>query len=334
MTTRRRFLARLAAAGAAAPLALRSRAAAGATPPPETTTIRIVRIPGLCVAPQYVAEELLRAEGFEDVRYVPETDEIGTAKPVATGAADVSLGFAGPLIMRIDTGAPLRLLAGIHSGCFELFAHEPIRQVRELKGRTVAVSSVGSTQHVFLSAIAAYVGLDPRRDIRWAMHPVPEQARLFADRAFDAVLAFPPIPQQLRAQGVGRVVFNSTLDRPWSHYFCCMVAVHRDWVSRHPAATKRALRALLKAANVCALEPARVARSLADRGFAPSYELALQTLRDVPYDRWRQYAPEDTLRFYALRLREVGMVRATPQEIIARGADWRFLEELRRELKA
>jgi NitT/TauT family transport system substrate-binding protein len=40
------------------------------------------------------------------------------------------------------------------------------------------------------------------------------------------------------------------------------------------------------------------------------------------------------MRFYALRLREVGLVKASPQKIIAEGTDWRFLDELKRELKA
>jgi NitT/TauT family transport system substrate-binding protein len=39
--------------------------------------------------------------------------------------------------------------------------------------------------------------------------------------------------------------------------------------------------------------------------------------------------PEATLRFYALRLCDVGMIKATPQKILAQGTDWRFLNELR-----
>ena len=50
--------------------------------------------------------------------------------------------------------------------------------------------------------------------------------------------------------------------------------------------------------------------------------------------RWREADPEDTLRFHALRLHELGMIKNTPQKIIAQGTDWRFLKELKRELKA
>ena len=57
-------------------------------------------------------------------------------------------------------------------------------------------------------------------------------------------------------------------------------------------------------------------------------------MTDVPYDKWRHFEPEDTVRFYALRLYETGMFKATPKKLITQGVDWRFLNELKRELKA
>jgi NitT/TauT family transport system substrate-binding protein len=116
-------------------------------------------------------------------------------------------------------------------------------------------------------------------------------------------------------------------------YFCCVVAGHRAFVQTHPIATKRALRAILKGADLCALEPERAARSLVNNGLAPRYDDALQAMQDVPYGKWREYDPEDTVRFYALRLHEIGMLKSTPQQIIAQGTDWRFLNELKKELK-
>jgi len=113
-----------------------------------------------------------------------------------------------------------------------------------------------------------------------------------------------------------------------------MLAGNREFVRKYPVATKRVLRAILKAADLCVSEPPSVARQLVDSGFTDRYDYALQTLGELPYDKWREYDPEDTLRFYALRLHEAGMVNSTPQKIIAQGTDWRFLDELKRELKA
>ena len=103
---------------------------------------------------------------------------------------------------------------------------------------------------------------------------------------------------------------------------------------KNPVATKRALRAILKATDVCATEPERAARRLVDAGFTSRYEYALQTLNENTYDKWREYDAEDTIRFYALRLRESGFIKSSPQKIIADGTDWRILNELKRELKA
>jgi NitT/TauT family transport system substrate-binding protein len=330
--SRRKFLGGLTLAGTASLFGPGPNPAA-AEPPPETTKIRLVRIPGICIAPQYVAEDLLKAEGFTEVHYVKTQAGTEAARVAAAGAADITLTFAGPLIIRIDAGDPIILLAGVHVGCFELFGGERVRAIRDLKGKTVAVQALESSQHVFLSSMAAYVGLDPRKDIHWVTHPSAESIRLLAEAKIDAFLGFPPDPQELRAKKIGHVVVNSAIDRPWSQYFCCNAAASRDFAQKHPVATKRALRAILKAADVCALEPERAARSVVEKGYPTSYDFALQTMKEVPYGRWREYDPEDTVRFYALRLREAGMIKSSPQKIIAQGTDWRFLKELKEELK-
>jgi len=131
----------------------------------------------------------------------------------------------------------------------------------------------------------------------------------------------------------GHVIVSTAADRPWSQYFCCMLSGNRDYVRNYPVATKRALRAILKATDLCATDPARAARQIVDRGFTPRYDYALQTLSENFYDKWRDYDAEDTLRFYALRLHEAGLIKSIPQKIIADGTDWRFLNELKRELK-
>jgi NitT/TauT family transport system substrate-binding protein len=130
------------------------------------------------------------------------------------------------------------------------------------------------------------------------------------------------------------VILNTATDRPWSQYFCCIAFGNRDFVRERPVATKRALRAILKAADMCASQPEKAAQRLVDEAFAERYETALQVLTELPYNVWREYDPEDSLRFYALRLHEVGMIESSPNALIAEGTDWRFLDELKRELKA
>jgi NitT/TauT family transport system substrate-binding protein len=301
--------------------------------PPETTTVTLVKSPSLCIAPQYVAEDLLRAEGFTDVRYVVSDAGLNQSKAIARGEVDFTLHFSSPLLIPIDAGEKITIIAGVHVGCFELFATDRIRTIADLKGKTVGISDLGASTHIFISTMAAHVGLDPTKDINWVTSPTIAPKELFAQGKIDAFLGFPPEPQELRGRKIGHVVVNSSIDRPWSQYFCCMLAGNRDFVRNHPVATKRVLRAILKATDFCASNPTRAARLIVERGFTEDYDSALKTLDEVPYNKWRDYDPEDTIRFYALRLREAGLIKSTPNKIIADAADWRFLNELKRELK-
>jgi NitT/TauT family transport system substrate-binding protein len=325
---RREFLHGLTLAGTAT-LVGAHRAPVAAEPPPETTTLRLGRTSSICQAPQYVA--LFEAEGFTDVKYVG--DPTVADRALVSGDAHMGMLFVGPLLVRLDEGAPVRILAGGHIGCLELLGHEPIRSIRDLKGKRVAVTALGSPSHVFLATIMAHLGFDPRKDVTVVPLRPREAMRAFEQRRVDAYIGSPPFVQELRARKIGQVVVNSSVDRPWSQYFCCVVAGHREFVQKNPIATKRALRAILKGADICALEPERAAELLTTKGFTPRVDYALQSMKDVPYGKWREYEPEDTVRFYALRLHEVGMIKSSPQKIIAQGTDWRFLNELRKELK-
>jgi NitT/TauT family transport system substrate-binding protein len=225
-------------------------------------------------------------------------------------------------------------VAGLHSGCYELFAHEPIRTVRDLKGRRVGVRRLVSGSYLQVAIMAANVGLDPRKDIEWVTSPHIAPKDLFVDGKVDAFIGFPPEPQELRALKIGRVILSTTTDQPWSQYFCCMPVGNREFVRNHPVATKRFLRAILKAADLCAADPELAARRLVDGGWTARYDYAVQTLRELPYASWRELDPEDSLRFYALRLHEAGMIKSSPNQLLAEGTDWRFFNEIKRELKA
>jgi NitT/TauT family transport system substrate-binding protein len=330
--SRRRFLGGVTLAGTAGLLGVYPRPVA-AEPPPETTRLRVHHSSSLCLAPQYVAEELLRAEGFTEVRYLKYDETGGMYPALASGAADIGNDFAPVLITHVDAGDPITILGGVHIGCFELFATDRVHAIRDLKGKRVAVRGLGSPPHMFLSSMLAYVGLDPNKDITWVTQPTTESMQLLAEGSIDAFLGFPPEPQELRARKIGHRVVSSVADRPWSQYFCCMTAANSEFARRYPIAAKRALRAMLKAADICAVAPERAAQSLLDSGVATRYDYALQTMKDVSYGQWRAYDPADTVRFYALRLREVGMIRSAPQKIIEKGTDWRFFNELKKELK-
>ena len=330
---RREFLKGIAAVAGSAGLLGYDLRPSAAEPPSETRKIRLVHAPAICLAPQYLAEELLRLEGFSEIEYV----EMSTTKSLSLledGRADITMGASPDVVAALDKGRGILPLAGIHAGCYELFVNGHISAVKDLRGKSVVITNNDSTERLFISSIVAYVGVNPR-DIRWINTPSSDEAmQHFVDGKADAFLGFAPQPQELRIKKVGRVILDTTKDRPWSQYFCCVVSARREFAEKYPVATKRALRAFLKAADICAQEPERVARYLVAKGYEPRYEIGLEVLKSLPYARWRESNPEDTLRFHALRLQQVGMIKSDPKKLIAQGTDWRFLNELKKELKA
>jgi NitT/TauT family transport system substrate-binding protein len=328
---RRDFLASASSAAAASVFGARTSLADEG--PPETNTIRLLRDPG-CGAPTTLAEELMRAEGFSDVRYADLETGVTDVQLLMRGSTDIGVAFATDVVRELNAGTPVTVLAGMHSGCQELFAHPPVDNIKDLKGRSVALPRFDYAAQLLLSVMLSYIGLDPATDIDWITSSSSSPMELFAAGKADAYFAIPPEGQELRARKVGKVILKTATDRPWSQYLCCVLISRRAYVQSYPVATKRALRAILKATDMCAADPERAAQRLVESASTARYDFTLEMISGLPYAMWREYDPEDTLRFYALRLRELGMINSTPNKIIAEGADWRFLKEIKRELKA
>ena len=145
--TRRRFLTTAAMAGAAG--LLRSAPALATENRLETTSIRLPKATDMCMAPQYVADELLRAEGFSDIQHIEmPIDEIAHA--VGSGKVDLSLGYVSQHLIKIDGGEPITLLAGVMVGCIEVFAQEGIHGIAELRGKNRR-SEIGRPQPAWAS---------------------------------------------------------------------------------------------------------------------------------------------------------------------------------------
>ena len=182
--SRRSFMLNASALSAASVLGIPSRAAA--EPPPEIKKIRLVRIPAICLAPQYLAEEILRLEGFTDIQYF-EIDRTISTEILTENLADMTVTAPPELMPALDRGASILILAGIHGGCFELLAHDHIRAVHDLKGKRIAVNAIGSLEYYFLASMLAYVGIDPRKEVEWLDSKTFERVRQdFVEKRADA----------------------------------------------------------------------------------------------------------------------------------------------------
>lgn len=330
--TRRHFLAVATAASISGLL--------GATMPgrteqqPETTRVRLPAFPKVsdCMTPIYIAQDLLRAEGFTEIILVTEGTGPDSSDWIEHNELDFDWNYPPAHIRSIAKGVPITVLSGLHVGCLELIANDRVRNIPDLKGKRAGVDDVNGNTYLLLMMIAAYVGLDPANDIEWITIADPVEA--FAEGRIDAFLGTAPIPQIMRERKLGHVILKTSADLPWAHYYCCMLAGSNAFVARNPVATKRVLRALLKAVDLCLADPGAAARAVVANGFGSRDDYLRQAFgSEILYDKWREYDPEDSLRFYALRLQETGMINVDPQTIIAQGTDWSFLDALKKELK-
>ena len=303
--------------------------------PLETTTIRLYSLPDVqCIAAQYMAEPFLREEGFTDVQY-PRNSPKEALETLRKGEFDFLVAYTATVIPLIDAGAPLVMLGGVHVGCWQVFGTGDIKSLRDFKGKTVSIIGPRFNDGLFMAMTLNEVGLDINKDVKIVNHPPSENARILSSGEVDALVAFPPVSMDLRVKGIGKVVINSLTDPPWSNYYCCTAVTTQDWVKKHPAATKRALRALIKGADVVASDPNGTARFMVDRGYSNNFDYTCDILKEIPYNKiWQDFDPVDSARFYALRLKQAGIIKSNPEEILKRGTDFRYLTELRKELQS
>jgi NitT/TauT family transport system substrate-binding protein len=171
MQSRRRFLTTFSLAGAMS--LVRAPPSLAADGPLETTAIRLPKGPNMCGAPQFVAEELLCAEGFTDIRYDDPSPGVTSAEAIGRGELDLSQGYAATFAAAIDAGQPITVLAGVMVGCVEVFANQGIRGIADMKGKSAGVPDYGGTGHALLAVMAAHVGLPTRTS---AGSPVPRSS--------------------------------------------------------------------------------------------------------------------------------------------------------------
>ena len=305
-----------------------------ALPPPETTTVRIVT-PSACDPGLMLAGDYLREEGFTDIRYI-DTSFIERAW-LLNHEADVSLSHPEFITASLDAGVPLVMLAGLHSGCLQVWAAPGIRTISELRGKKIAVrrADISDQFYVFFAALLGYIGIDPLKDVQFiAAGTGPEMRKAFIDGRADAMLVGSvggPTLQRL-PKAPGQVILATTTDKPWSQYLCCTLVAHRDWARQNPIATKRVTRAVLRATDRAAKDPLRAAHDAVPAGGGFTDEsLVLETMAMCTYN-WRELDPEETLRFYALRLADLKLIKKTPSQIVDEGTDLAYMRQLRKEL--
>jgi NitT/TauT family transport system substrate-binding protein len=309
-----------------------SPGAAGELPPPEVTTIRLPKTYAACTVPMLFAEEFLYEEGFTDVEFVTSLVNYTLAEDLAAGVIDVGYKFIPNTLHAIDQGLPLIMLGPAHTACVQILAfNDEIQSLADLRGRRVGQEvrprldgPFNAGDFAFLSSVLQWIGISPTQDVELVAMP---------DRIdVDAQLTYAPKALSFEDSRQGRVIFDASTDEPWSQNLCCGLVAGTGFVDANPIATRRAVRAVLKAIDHCATDPEGAALRMYEKGWSLTHDYATRSLAQVSFGAWRTHDLEDAIRFYGLKLYEAGLIERTPDELIAEAADWTFFDELKREL--
>lgn len=304
-------------------------------PPPETTTVRIV-MPPECDPGIWFAKDYLLSEGFK-VSFV--TTPFTSQRWLTNDLADFAPAHAEFTVATIAAGLPLTILAGLHTGCFELWVDRSIANVRDLRGRRISVRQ-GSTSDqffVFFAVLLGSIGIDLLKDVHLVESgpdDYPGMIAAYTEGRADAVLAGGAQgPSLKRLKAPGHVILETMTEKPWSQYVCCHLVANRDWARRNPIATQYVTRAVLRATDAAAKDHARAAHDSVAGGF-PKEESLVTAAMDMSTYNWRDLEPEETLRFFGLWLAKVKLIKSTPEQLIQNGTDLAYMRRLRSELKS
>jgi NitT/TauT family transport system substrate-binding protein len=303
-------------------------------PPPEITRIRVPRTYFACNTPFLFAEELLHEEGFTDVELVTAELHYDFFGKVADGVIDLAYLFMPETTYAIDQGLPLLILGPANAGCTQIWATEDIVGMGDLRGKRLGIGPIRSehpAHYAFITSILQWVGIEAGKDVE--LVTVNGSHVLTAlGKEVDAVWTWSPQTLTLATTRGSHVIFDSFAEDPWRQYSCCGIIARKEFVEEYPVATRRALRAIYQALDLSHNNPDLAVDRSIQKGWILTEDYARSSFAQLSFDTWRRYDPEDSLRFYGLFMHEAGLIKSTPEEIIQKGTDLTFFNELKQEL--
>ena len=326
------FLASCAPAAVSAPTATAALPTATATlGPPETTSIRLAA--GACDSAIFGAERYLREEGFTDVQFT----DVATTTAIAAGNAHIGNAFPQALFGSVESGPKVVSLGGLHPGCNEIWAQPGIASVKDLKGRTITVTSKALTNlpYTWMAMALKQAAVDPK-DVNFVVQADADLLKLYLDGKSDAVYVATTAAAALKANPAnkGKIIFSQVMDEPWKSNNCCFIIASEPWYRANPIAAKRAMRAIYRTADALPADRADAAKLATDKGLfggTPALANVREAANMVPLD-WRSYDLEKAVRFYTPLLTDVGVLKTSTDDLL-KAIDLKIFKELSTELK-
>jgi NitT/TauT family transport system substrate-binding protein len=134
-------------------------------------------------------------------------------------------------------GAPIKVvyLGHRYGSAMVVQKDGPVKTVRDLKGKTVAIPSRFSDERLIILKAMRENGLAPSEVKLLEMSP-PDVAGALAVKAIDGFVMGEPFPSQAEMAGSGRVLFFAR--EYWPDYMSCVLVVRDDVIAERPKAVQ------------------------------------------------------------------------------------------------
>jgi NitT/TauT family transport system substrate-binding protein len=299
--------------------------------PPETTSIGLAA--GACDSAIFGAERYLREEGFTDIRFT----DTATPAAITAGTAQIGNAFPHAFFNAVESAPKVVALGGLHTGCNEIWANTGIASVKDLKGRQITVTSkaLSNLQYAWIAMVVKQAGVDPK-DVNFVVQADANSTQLYLDGKDAAIFVATTAAAALKTNPAnkGTMIFSQVMDEPWKSNNCCFILASEPWYRANPIAAKRAMRAIYRTADTLPANRSDAAKLAADKGLfggAPALANITTAANMVPLD-WRSYDLEKAVRFYAPLLTDVGLLKASTDDLL-KAVDLKIFKELSTELK-
>ena len=228
--------------------------------------VKIAYIGLTCEAPLFVAYEkgFFKDEGL-DAEMI-KVDWTTMRESLMAGQVDATHTLVTYLLKPIEQGLDVRMTGGVHKGCLRIQVpvNSTIKTVEDLKGKKIAVQTMGSPPYLFSNRVLADHGMDASKDINWVVYPASEMELALDKGAVDGVANSEPIGSLLQAHGKVRTLVDQATDAPYKDEYCCEVAINGKLVDSDPAKAAKITRAILKATKWVSVNPTAAAKISVD----------------------------------------------------------------------
>lgn len=174
----------------------------------------------------------------------------------------LDLGFAGvpPIISAADKDATIKIVAALQgNGSGIIVGNDSgIASVKDLKGKKIAVPSVGSIQDIMLRQLLADNGIDYVKDVTVSAVPAGQQPAAIGAGSVDAAFTWEPFVTQTAMKNLGKILIRSNEISP--DHPCCAIATTTKTVQQFPDTLKAFFKAHKEATDFVLANPQETAQ--------------------------------------------------------------------------